>query len=256
MSPEELSRLSSKEFSAILAADPVLKDLRSRLVDRRDFIPGAFDALLLTGGDRIGDLPILPLTAAKWAFLWVIESPFVTGKGKVSETDLDLFLFVLSCPDLRKLHTPLSQLPAEAARYAAAAALPPDQLLQEIRQVINATFSPLAMLPSSGNDPEEVFYDGAWLAWIASIAVKESGMPYDRVIHELPLSLLCQLYVAWHRREGIDGDKIRRPQNGETLDRINARIDELGKEFLKSFKSQVSSLKSAERDPDLQRHSR
>ena len=232
MTPEELTRLASKEFSAILAADPVIRDLRSRLTDRKDFIPATFDALLLSGGDRIGDLPVLPLTAAKWAFLWVIESPFVTGKGKVSETDLDLFLFVLSCPDLRKLHVPLAQLPAEAARYSAAAALPQDQLLQEIRQVINAAFSPLAMLPSSGGDPDEVFYDGAWLAWIASIAVKESGMPYDRVIHELPLSLLCQLYVAWRRREGIDGDKIRRPQNGETLDRINARVEELGKEFL------------------------
>ena len=237
MSPEELSRLSSTEFSAILAADPVLKDLRSRLVDRKDFIGSTFDALLITGGGRIGDLPVLPLTAAKWAFLWVIESPFVTGKGSVSETDLGLFHFVLSCPELRKLEVPLAQLPAEAARYPAAAALPPDQLLQEIRQVIDSAFFPLAMLPSSGGDPEEVFYDGAWLAWIASIAVKESGMPYDRVIHELPLSLLCQLYVAWRRREGIDGDKIRRPQNGETLDRINARIDELGKEFLISSKS-------------------
>ena len=250
MSPEELIRLASKEFSEILAADPVLKDLRARLVSRSDFIPGTFDALLLTGGDRIGELPVLPLTAAKWAFLWIVESPFVTGKNTVSETDLDLFLFVLSCPDLRKLHVPLSQLPAEAASFAAAAALPPEQLLQEIRQVINAAFSPLAMLPHSGSDPEEVFYDGAWLAWIASIAVKESGMPYDRVIHELPLSLLCQLYVAWRRREGIDGDKIRRPQNGKTLDQIQARVDELGKEYLKSSKSQVSSCKAAERDSD------
>ena len=232
MSPEELTRLSSTEFSAVLATDPVLAGLRSRLVDRRDFIGGTFDALLLTGGDRIGELPVLPLTAAKWAFLWIIESPFVTGKGSVSETDLDLFLFVLSCPVLRKLHVPLAQLPVEAARYSAAAALPPDQLLQEIRQVINAAFSPLAMLPSSGGEPEEVFYDAAWLAWIASIAVKESGLPYDRVIHELPLSLVCNLYVAWRRREGIDGDRIRRPQNGKTLDQIQARVDELGKKFL------------------------
>ena len=122
MSPEELNRLASKEFSAVLAADPVIRDLRSHLTDRKDFIPGTFDALLLTGGDRIGELPVLPLTAAKWAFLWAIESPFVTGKNTATETDLDLFLFVLSCPDLRKLHVPLSQLPAEAASFAAAAA--------------------------------------------------------------------------------------------------------------------------------------
>ena len=233
-----MHRLASPEFSAILAADPILAELRSRLVDRRDFIPGTFDALLLTGGGRIGDLPVLPLTAAKWAFLWVIESPFVSGKGQVTETELDLFLFVLSCPDLRKLQIPLTRIPAEADHYAAATGLPPEQVIREIQSVIGNAFSPLAMLPKSDSgSSEEVFYDGAWLAWIASIAVRESGMPYDRVIHDLPLSLLCQLYVAWRRREGFDGDRISRPRNGEIMDQIQARVDELGKEFLKSFKS-------------------
>ena len=237
MSPEELNRLSSKEFSAVLAADPVIRDLRSRLVDRRDFIPGTFDALLINGGSRIGGLPVRPLTAAKWAFLWVIESPFVSGKGQVTEPELDLFLFVLSCADLRKLQIPLTRIPAEAEHYAAATGLPPEQIIREIQSVIGNAFAPLSMLPKSDSgSSEEVFYDGAWLAWIASIAVKESGMPYDRVIH-LPLSLLCQFYVAWRRRESVDGDKISRPQNGEIMDQIQARVDELGKEFLKSFKS-------------------
>ena len=237
MSPEDLTRLASKEFSAILAADPVLAELRSRLVDRKDFIPGTFDALLLTGGDRIGNLPVLPLTAAKWAFLWIIESPFVTGKNTAAETDLNIFLFVLGCPDLRKLQIPLTRIPAEADHYAAATGLSLEQVIREIQSVIGNAFSPLAMLPKSeSKSSEEVFYDGAWLAWIASIAVRESGMPYDRVIHDLPLSLLCQLYVAWRRREGIDGDRISRPQNGEIMDQIQARVDELGKEFLKSFK--------------------
>ena len=232
MSPEDLTRLASKEFSAILSADPVIRELRASLIDRQDTIPATFDALLLSGGDRIGDLPVLPLTAAKWAFLWIIESPFVTGKNSISETDLDLFLFVLSCPDLRQLRIPLTQLPAEAGQYLQATALSPEQVIGEIQSIIKHAFSPLTMLPKSDSAPEEVFYDGAWLAWIASIAVKESGMPYDRVIHGFPLALVCLLYVVWRRREGLDGDKIKRPQNGEIVDRINARVEELGKEFL------------------------
>ena len=240
MSPEELTRLASKEFSEILAADPVIRDLRSHLTDRKDTVPATLDALLLSGGDRIGNLPVLPLTAAKWAFLWIVDSPFVTGKNTASETDLDLFLFVLSCPDIRQLRIPLSQLPVEAGHYLQSTALPPEQVVREIQSVIGTAFSPLAMLPrSDSGSSEEVFYDGAWLAWIASIAVKESGMAYDRVIHELPLSLVCNFYVAWRRREGVDGDRIHRPQNGEILDRINARIEELGKEFLISLKLKV-----------------
>ena len=233
MSPEELTRLASKEFSAVLAADPVIRDLRASLFDRKDAVPATFDALLMSGSGRIGNFPVLPLSAAKWAFLWIIESPFVTGKNSVSEIDLNLFLFVLGCPDLRKLQIPLTQLPVEAGHCLQAAAIPPEQVIHEIQSVIGNAFSPLAMLPKSDSgSSEEVFYDGAWLAWIASVAVKESGIPYDRVIHELPLSLVCNFYVAWRRREGVDGDKIHRPQNGEIIDQINTRVEELGKEFL------------------------
>ena len=239
MTPTEMKRLASRDFSAVLAADPVLRELRSHLTDRKDMIPAAFDALLLFGGDRIGDLPVLPLTAAKWAFLWIVESPLVTGKNTITETELNIFLYVLCCPDLRKLDFPLTRLPVEARAYSAATGLDPETVLREVQAVIRNAFSPLAMLPRANGEPEEVFYDGAWLAWIASIAVRESGMPYDRVIHELPLSLVCNLYVAWRRREGVDGDKIRRPQNGEILDQINARVERLGNEFLKSLKFKV-----------------
>ena len=233
MSPEELTRLASKEFSEILAADPVIRDLRASLTDRKDFIPGTFDALLLPGGDCIGNLPVLPLTAAKWAFLWTIENPFVIGADQASAIDLDIFLYVLACPDLRKLDFPLTSLTVEARDYASATGLESGQVIREIQSVIANAFSPLAMLPKSDSgSSEEVFYDGVWLAWIASIAVRESGMPYDRVIHEMPLSLLCNFYVAWRRRESPDGDQIRRPQNGEIMDQINARVEELGQQFL------------------------
>ena len=233
MSPEELTRLASKEFSSILAADPVIRDLRASLTDRKDAIPAAFDALLLSGGDRIGNLPVLPLTAAKWAFLWTVESPFVIGADQASVIDLDIFLYVLACLDLRKLDFPITSLPVEARDYVAATGLESGQVIREIQSVIANAFSPLAMLPrSDGGGSGEVFYDGVWLAWIASVAVRESGMPYDRIIHEIPLSLVCNFYVSWRRREGVDGDKIHRPQNGEILDRINARVEELGKEFL------------------------
>ena len=236
MTPEEMKRLATPEFSALLAADPVIAELQSSLHDSKDWIPGTLDALLLSGGIRIGQLPVLPLTAAKWAFLWAVDNPLVTGrKTQLMEEDLNVFLFVLCCPDLRQLRIALTNLPIEARGYAAATGLPPERLLPEIRAVIAEAFLPLSMLPRD-NDPEDAaFYDGAWLAWIASIAVRESGMPYDRVIHELPLSLVCNLFVAWRRREGADGDKIKRPANGEIMEQIAARVDVLGKEFLENL---------------------
>lgn len=229
MSPDELSRLASKDFSGLLAADPVIRDLRSRLNDRKDAVPASLDAMLLPGSGCIGSLHVFPLTAAKWTFLWTLDSPFVAEgkKDHVFITDLDLFLYVLSCPDLRTIRFPL-----DTGDCLAAAGISPEQAAREIRSVIESAFSPLAMLPKSGEEPGEVFFDGAWLAWIASIAVRESGMSYDRVIHEMPLSLVCNFYVAYRRRHSADGDKIHRPQNGEIMDRINARVEELGQQFL------------------------
>ena len=71
MSPEVLTRLASMEFSAVLAADPVIRELRSRLTDRKNLIPATLDALLLSGSICIGNLPILPLTAV--------------GRGRIEE---------------------------------------------------------------------------------------------------------------------------------------------------------------------------
>ena len=236
MTPEEMKRLATPEFSALLAADPVIAELQSSLHDSKDWIPGTLDALLLSGGIRIGQLPVLPLTAAKWAFLWAVDNPLVTGrKTQLTEEDLNVFLFVLCCPDLRQLRIALTNLPIEARTYAAATGLPPERLLPEIRAVIAEAFLPLSMMPQDGESEDGAFYDGAWLAWIASIAVRESGMAYDRVVHELPLSLVCNLFVAWRRREGVDGDKIKRPADGEIMEQIAARVDVLGKEFLENL---------------------
>lgn len=234
MSPEELNRLASKEFSDLLAADPVIRDLRSRLTDRKDAVPTAFDALLMSGGDRIGNLPVLPLTAAKWTFLWICGNPFVSS-GRISEEDVNIFLYVLACPDLRKLNFPVTSLAVKARDYSAATGLDINQVIREIQSVVNTAFSALSMLPrSDGGDSGEALFDSVWLSWIASIAVRESGLPYDRVIHELPLSLVCNFYVSWRRRECIDGDKIHRSQSSEIIDRITARVDELGKQFLQT----------------------
>lgn len=233
MTPEKMKRLATPEFSAVLAADPVLAELQSSLHDPKDWIPGTLDALLLSGGTRIGSLPVLPLTAAKWAFLWAADNPLVTGrKTQLTEEDLNVFLFVLCCPDLRQLTFPLTNLPVEARDYAAATGLPPERLLPEIRAVVDEAFLPLSMLPHDADPEDAAFYDGAWLAWIGGLAARESNLPYDRVIHELPLSLVCNLFISWHRREGADWNRIRRPANGEIMEQIAARVDELGKEFL------------------------
>lgn len=239
---EQLRALAGPEFNARLAADPELTDLQRHLHDRDNVIPGVLAAMMIQPGLRIGSLPVRCLTAAKWAFLWMLKNPLVLLDGKtedgsaqtISQSELDVFLFVLSREDLRNLDLPLASIPGAASGYAAATGLEPERLLAELRAVIEEAFEPLSMLPPSGGGSGEMSFDGSWLAWIGGVAARESLLPYDRCIHELPLSLVCDFFVSWRKRDGVDGDKIRRPPRADIMEKISARIEEMSDEFLKS----------------------
>ena len=49
----------------------------------------------------------------------------------------------------------------------------------------------------------------------------------------MSLTEVCCHYVNYRRRECADGDKVRRRPDSETTARIEARVDELAKEFLR-----------------------
>ena len=197
---------------------------------------------MMQPGLRIGSLPVRSLTAAKWAFLWMLKNPLVRQDGKaedgsaqtISQSELDVFLFVLSREDLRNLDLPLASIPGAASGYAAATGLESERLMAELRTVIEDAFEPLSMLPPSGGGSGEMSFDGSWLAWIGGVAARESLLPYDRCIHELPLSLVCDFFVSWRKRESVDGDKIRRPPRADIMEKISARIEEMSDDFLNS----------------------
>ena len=239
---EQLRALAGPEFNARLAADPELAELQRHLHDRDNIIPGVLAAMMIQPGLRIGSLPVRSLTAAKWAFLWMLKNALVLPGGKtedgsaqtISQSELDVFLFVLSREDLRNIDIPLASIPGAASGYAAATGLEPERLMAELRAVIEDAFEPLSMLPPSGGGSGEMSFDGSWLAWIGGVAARESLLPYDRCIHELPLSLVCDFFVSWRKREGVDGDKIKRPPRADIMEKISARIEEMSDDFLNS----------------------
>ena len=67
---EELQQLAGPEFNRILAEDPVLAELEKQKYNKILHSRVLMDCLGL-GDYRIGNLPVRPLTAAKWAFLCI-----------------------------------------------------------------------------------------------------------------------------------------------------------------------------------------
>ena len=226
-------RLASPDFAVRVKSDRELQFLAARLYDRRRADSVLLESLDLTGGVRIGRLPILPLTAAKWAFLWLLDNPLVSGDpdSRVSVIDLDVFLWVLCQADLRKLRMNLSAIPSAAAGYARATGLSADRTAKEINEVISAAFSPLAALPRE-ESAEPVCFDALWLARVAAAAVRESGLNFDEIVHCKPLSLVCTLYVVNYARESADGNKVRRPDDPAIRDAMDERLEQLAAEEL------------------------
>ena len=232
---EKLKLLASKEFNAVLAGDHILRELKNSAFDRPAETAILLDALGLSGISRIGTLPVRPLTAARWAFLWAIKSPFVEN-GTPTAADADVALYVFSRWDLREdMTVTLSGIPAAAAGLTAATGLPVDTVCREIALRIRNAFLPLAMQQSAGSaDPEDTppVFDLDWLTRIGGIAAREGNMTFPDCIHLMPLSALCALYVNYRRREGADGAEIARRLPDTVLDEIDRRIDALAEEFL------------------------
>jgi len=228
----ECRALASVEFSAILAADPEILRLRDLQYDRQaEFL--LLVELLRCGAQRIGRMPLFPMTLARWSLLALLENPFVAGGKFAAPADADLFLGVLAEPDLRKLDCDLSALPGRASGLTGATGLPFEEVCAEIQTVARNAFLPLAMLPPGKAAGSETRYDADWVTNIASIAARKANAALETVIHDMPLSVVCGLYVAWRRQDCMDGDQVCRRPNEEIAGKIMDRTLQLGEEFLK-----------------------
>ena len=230
--PEEYRILAGKEFNALLAEDPELRRLEGMKYDKTLEARVLMEIMGMVGSYRIGKLPCLPLTAAKWAFLWMVDSPFAIG-GSAGPAEVDLVLYVLSEPDLRKIPHGVHEIPAVASGYSLATGLRTEDIFSEIRGIIHTAFQPLEMLPRSDGSGEPERFDGVWATHVAGLAARESGMPFDYCLHQMSLSSVCAFFVNWRKREGGDSDQIRRRPSEEIESEISRRIDHLAKVFLK-----------------------
>ena len=239
ITPDELRRLATPEFNRILAADPVLaalqRESRQGSVEKANLL----DALELSGNLTIGNLPVRPLTAAKLALLWIVENALIPGaENDATITDYDVFLYVLSRMDLREdiSCASLAGLPAEASGLSLATGLPPEDLTVQCRAVIRKSLRPLSMMPlddADGNDePEPPTYDLDWITRVCGIAARESNQSFELCLHRMPLALVCAFYVDHTRRNAANGNEVKKRPDTVLANAIDARIDELAKDFL------------------------
>ena len=225
LNEEDLRELGSPEFAALFADDPELNRLELLRYDESE------ELLLLSGAMhfefQIGRVPVHPLTAATWSFLWMLGNAYARNT-RVSETDKDVFLYLLS-HDPRRLPCRIHEIPGAASGFGKASGLAPGDLHQGIIRMIRTAFRPLGMLPLT--ETEGGRYDTVWLAGIAALAARESNCTLEYCKFTMSLGEVCALYVDCYRRN--TPDKCIGYHGNEEIDRkILQRTRELQQQFL------------------------
>ena len=220
LSKQQLRILAdSEDFQKIIAADPVLDQLESLQYDEPAEILNLQESLGLPV--CFGKLDVRPLTPAKWAFLWSKNSPY-TRVRNIFKKDAVYFLAVLAAKNLN--HIP------ELEDVLKKTGLPIMTLHEQITAYLRRCFSPLQLLPASGNKEQPIRFDPDWLIRICSIAAQESHTPIQKVMNVMPLNQVCWLYIDY-RRKFDRHNTIRRRHSAEIAKQMMDRAMELGIEF-------------------------
>lgn len=218
---------NSGEFQKLLAADPELKELEASKFDPETELLSLWE--MFRGLQFIGKTPIQPLTPALWAFLWVIGNGYARKLENITESDTDVFLYMLS-HGLRKLDFTPSELPAKAAGFCASQGLTYEAAAREIVAVIAQAFRPYEMCPSvKGAEGEAPRYDAFWLAGLCSAVAQETNEAASEIMFNMPLSAANYYFVNSIARDPKRG--IRRRTPDEVNKAIFERVMHLGEEF-------------------------
>ena len=242
MTDAELRALQDPEFRKLFDTDPELNRLEGLQYDE------AAEFLLLSCvlhyNLRIGEIPVHPLTAARWSLLWMLGNAYARNSA-VKAADMDMFLYILS-HDLRKLDCTPHEIPGAASGYLKASGLAPADVHTGIRQMIRTAFMPLEMLPAESEPDEPARFDAGWVVRVASLAARESGCSIEYCKFTMSLSEVCILFVDHCRRNASAeyAARIGRRPDDETGAKILQRTRELQQQYLNQKKQEVSDAGS------------
>lgn len=158
-----------------------------------------------------------------------LKSQVLSDKSDLSDTDIDVMLYILSLPDLSEIDCALYAIPAAASKYRFAPGLPRDEVIREINGMICQAFLPLGMLPRKTGE-KDAYFDEIRLTAVAGCAAGESGETLFYCMNKMSLSTVFSLWGNYRRREG--NEKISYPVSAEIERQITERVDQLGREFL------------------------
>lgn len=202
-----LALTTDDEFQKRFGTDHILNELDEQKFNRPEQL--RIFKLLLNGKITIFDVEVKGITPAMWSYLWIIDSPFVTGtKQEPSAVDIDIFMYTLmnDCEEYDPVATVTNSL-----AYCSKNGIDYNKAIEIILTSIKLAFKPLNMFPRVHSVGNHLLYDSDWLTSTVARVNTVTGYSPEKIMKQLPLTAVCYYFAQYARINGNDGIYKRTP---------------------------------------------
>lgn len=221
------------DFEAILAADPVICDIRARRAEDREdrrrealaAMLGAVPVIMLCDGTG---LPVPPPTPGVIATLQLCDSPFL-GRGEPDARAAlpALYGMIKGRGCTASDH---NELAAQAASFFGPLAPPPEIAAALVARLLREAFAPYRRLPPvAPSGGEALAFDAAWLAGLVARVGMVTRLAPDAIIWDTPMVRAAWFDLECRKIIFKNGDIRDRSGGDRDRDRWFARVAELRK---------------------------
>ena len=188
-----------KEFQHRFATDKELDELDSLKNNPAEELK-ALQSVLgldLTFTDRKTKV----LTPAKWAYLWILNSPFVTSEKPPTEIDIDLFLYIL---EKGVENGDVVESFNKSIGYTKTINIDYEEALKVIINAIRIAFRPLHLFPKRQGNGSKLVFDADWITSLVARVHAVTGETPKYIMHEMSLTSACYYFAQYARMQGDD----------------------------------------------------
>lgn len=221
--------MQDDDFQEILQSDEILRDLQSEKNSTKDQyfqLMGAISKRFIVCGLRI-----IPITPVMWCFLYCIGNAFVKRENKITEKDIDIFLYLLH----NGMQSISDDLYTKAHEFCKRNNIDYSIATQEIIEQIKLAFRPVEMLPRSVSG-EQPRFNLDWLTQLCSMVCEMTNKTSDQIMFNMSLNQAYSYVIQYCRRNDLK-KQIRRRNSDEINVAIYQRTLELGKEYYRQHYS-------------------
>lgn len=198
---------TDEEFQKRFATDPILDELDQQKFNKAEQIK--LLQILTTKKLTVSNITVKAITPAVWAYLWLIESPFVVQNKQITETDIDIFMYILEngieqCDPLNSVSKSFGYCESKNIDYGQAAEI--------IFLLIKLSFKPLCLFPKVYGQKNSLLYDTDWLTSVIAKVHSVTGYNPDTIMNEIPLTAICLYFAQYARINGNEAIYKRSPE--------------------------------------------